>query len=218
MQDTFYIDNPSKGTLPKDISKKVKEVHENGANTGSIGWRYNWSEKEASKLMLRTHTTILSAKKLSELKKEDLPKKYFSVNKVFRNETLDWKHLFEFFQVEGIVVDPNANFQNLLGYLKEFYKKMGYDKIRIRPAYFPYTSPSIEIEVFVKEKNSWIELGGAGIFRPEVTKTLLGFECPVLAWGQGFERIITSYFNITDLRDIYKNDLEQIKNMRTFIK
>ena len=95
---------------------------------------------------------------------------------------------------------------------------MGYDKIRIRPAYFPYTSPSIEIEVFVKEKNSWIELGGAGIFRPEVTKTLLGFECPVLAWGQGFERIITSYFNITDLRDIYKNDLEQIKNMRTFIK
>ncbi|PIZ52102.1 phenylalanine--tRNA ligase subunit alpha [Candidatus Woesearchaeota archaeon CG_4_10_14_0_2_um_filter_33_13] len=215
MQDTFYLEGKAK--LPK-FWEKVKAVHENGANTGSKGWQYTFSKEETEKVLLRTHTTVLSAQTISNLKKEDLPAKFFSVNKVFRNESLDWKHLFEFYQVEGIVIDPNANMKHLKGYLREFYKKMGYPNVRMRPAHFPYTEPSVEVDVYHPIKKQWVELGGAGIFRPEVVKPLLGFECPVLAWGQGMARIIAEYWKITDIRDLYKNDLKQIKEMKAWIK
>ncbi len=216
MQDTFYLEG--KARLPKKIFEKVKAVHENGGNTGSKGWNCEFSKEEAEQLLLRTHTTVLSAKTISNLKKEDLPAKFFAVGKVFRNEALDWKHLFEFYQVEGIVVDPDANLKNLKGYLQEFYKKMGYNKVRMRPAHFPYTEPSVEVDVFHPVKKEWVELGGAGIFRPEVVKPLLGFDCPVLAWGQGMGRIISEYWKIKDIRDLYKNDLKQLREMKVWLK
>src|SRR3989338_1919040 len=147
MHDTFYLNG--KGDLPsKEIINRVKSAHENGGNTGSKGWQYSWKEDEARKLVLRTHTTVLSAQTLTKLKKEDLPVKYFAVGRCFRNETLDFSHLFEFNQTEGIVIDENANLRHLIGYLKEFFKKMGFEKARFMPAYFPYTEPSIEIDVY----------------------------------------------------------------------
>ena len=215
MQDTFYL--AGKAKLP-DLWKKIKEVHENGADTGSKGWRYTFSKEEAQQILLRTHTTVLSAQTLAKLKKEDLHAKFFAVGKVFRNEALDWKHLFEFYQVEGIVIDPNANLKHLKGYLNQFYKKMGFTKVRMRPAHFPYTYCSLEVDVFHPIKKQWVELGGAGIFRPEVVKPLLGFECPVLAWGQGMGRIISEYWNITDIRDLNKNDVKQIREMKLWLK
>ena len=218
MQDTFYIKDPKYGKLPKELVKKVKATHENGYTTGSKGWQYNWSEKIAKENLLRTHTTVLSAQTIANLKKEDLPAKFFSVGKVFRNETLSWKSLFEFIQVEGIVVDPNANFKHLKGYLKEFFAKMGFPDVRIRPAHFPYTEPSAEVDVWHPVKKQWVELGGSGIFRPEVVKPLLGFECPVLAWGLGMERTIMDYYSIKDVRDVYKNDLKQLKEMKIWMK
>lgn len=217
MQDTFFIKNPSSGTLPS-LWKKIKEVHENGGDTGSSGWGGKWSEQLATGNLLRTHTTVLSAQTIARLKESDLPAKFFSVGKVFRNEALDYKHLFEFYQVEGIVVDPNANFKHLKGYLREFFTKMGYLDVRIRPAHFPYTEPSAEVEVLHPVHKEWVELGGAGIFRPEVTKTLLGFECPVLAWGLGMGRIISEYWKISDIRDLDKNDLKMTKEMKFWMK
>lgn len=218
MQDTFYLDDKYYEDIDEELLERVKNVHENGGDTNSEGWQNRFDKELSKNLVLRTHTTVLSAQTIHKLKEGDIPAKYFSVGKVFRNETLDWKHLFEFYQVEGIVVDYDANLMNLKGYLTEFYKKMGFDKIRIRPSYFPYTEPSAEVEVFIEERNEWLELGGAGIFRPEVTKTLIGKEVPVLAWGLGLGRIITSYFNITDLRDLYKNDLNQLRNIKRFVK
>ena len=176
------------------------------------------SKEEAKKVLLRTHTTVLSAQTISRLNKNDLPAKFFSVGKVFRNEALDWKHLFEFNQVEGIVVDPNANLKHLKGYLREFFGKMGYIDIRMRPSHFPYTEPSMEVDVLHPKKNVWIELGGVGIFRPEVVVPLLGEDIPVLAWGLGMPRIISGYFEITDIRDLYKNDLKQIREMKMWMK
>lgn len=227
MQDTFFIANSDgktvfQGTVPT-ISKKVKEVHETGGDTGSKGWGGSWSKDAASEIMLRTHTTALSAQYLHKNLKKDktgkiIPAKFFSVNKVFRNEAVDWKHLFEFNQVEGIVVDPDANLQHLIGYLKIFFKKMGFADVRIKPSHFPYTEPSAEIEVYNQKKGEWIELGGSGIFRPEVTKTLIGEEVPVLAWGLGMERIILEYFDLHDLRDLYKNDIKQLKEMKIWMK
>ncbi len=217
MQDTFYVDDPFYGKLPKWY-KKIKDVHENGGDTGSKGWQSPWDAEVAKENLLRTHTTVLSAQTIEKMKESDLPAKFFAVNRVYRNEALDWKHLFELHQVEGIVVDPNANFRNLKAYLKEFFAKMGFPDVRIRPAHFPYTEPSAEIDVLHPEKNEWVELGGSGIFRPEVTKSLIGIEVPVLAWGFGLERTISSYYNISDIRDLYKNDLKQIRRMKTWIK
>ena len=206
------------GELPsKRIIDAVKKSHEKGVD-GSKGWRYDWKDEEARKLVLRTHTTCLSARTLAELKKENLPAKFFAIGKCFRNETVDWSHGFEFNQTEGIVVDKDANFRHLLGYLKQFFKKMGFEKVRFRPAYFPYTEPSVEIDVFHPEKKVWLELGGAGIFRPEVTIPLLGEHIPVLAWGPGFDRTLMDYYGIKDLRELYKNDLTKLRNMKFWIR
>ena len=144
--------------------------------------------------------------------------KYFAIGKCFRNETLDWSHEFEFNQTEGIVIDKNANFLHLLGYLKEFFKKMGFQDIRFVPSYFPYTEPSLEIYGYMKEKKQWIEIGGAGMFRPEVIIPLLGEYIPVLAWGPGFDRTLMNYYSIEDLRDLYKNDLNQLRKMKVWLK
>jgi phenylalanyl-tRNA synthetase alpha chain len=203
MQDTFFIDKELE--LPnKKLVNSVKESHEKGT-AGSKGWEYEWKEKSAKKAVLRTHTTCLSSQTLANLKEKDLPAKFFALGKCFRNETIDWSHGFEFNQTEGIVVDENANFQHLLGYLKEFAKKMGYEKIRFRPAYFPYTEPSLEGDVWDEEKKEWVELIAAGIFRPEVTKPLLGKAIPVLAWGPGFDRMIMKIFGIRDKRKYLKD-------------
>jgi len=214
MQDTFFLKYPEEGKLPdKELVDRVRDMHENGIIEG---WGYKWDEKIAKKLILRTHTTSLSARTLAKLSKDDIPAKFFSVGKVFRNETLDWNHLAEFYQTDGIVVDENANFRQLLGYLKRYLVKMGFKKFRFRPAYFPYTEPSVEAEVFHPQKKQWVELFGAGIFRPEVVVPLLGEDIPVLAWGPGPERIIREYWNIVDLRDLYRNDLKQLRDLKLF--
>ncbi len=223
MQDTFFIKDPRSATIPstaasKELVKNIKETHEDGKKTGSTGWRYAWNIEEAKKNVLRTHTTVLSAQTLAKLKESQLPAKFFSVGTVFRNETLDWKHLFEFHQTDCIVVDPDANFKNMLGYLKDFFRKMGYDKVRFRPAYFPYTNCSTEVEVLHPIHKRWMELGGAGIFRSEVVMPLLGKDIPVLAWGLGLERIIMDYYEFNDLRDIYKNDLKLIRESKLFLR
>jgi len=218
LQDTFFIKDPSEGKLPdKKLLSKVKDAHEKGT-TKSIGWRYTWKPEESKKNVLRTHTTVLSAQTLSRLKDSDLPCKYFALGRCFRNETMDWSHLFEFNQAEGIVIDPDANFRHLLGYLKQFFKQMGFPNARFRPAHFPYTEPSVEIDVFHPVHKKWMELGGAGIFRPEVVEPLLGKFIPILAWGPGFDRIILEYFNITDIRDLYKNDIKQLREIKYWMR
>ncbi|MBU0761223.1 MAG: phenylalanine--tRNA ligase subunit alpha, partial [Nanoarchaeota archaeon] len=218
LHDTFFVTD-TEGRLPeKKLVSKVKQAHEQGVDK-SKGWQYSWSEEDAKKVVLRTHTTCLSAKTLASLDvNKDIPAKFFSIGKCFRNETVDWSHGFEFNQTEGIVIDRNTTLRHLLGYLKEFYKKMGFDKVRFAPGYFPYTEPSVEINVFHPEKKVWLELGGAGIFRPEITIPLLGTKIPVLAWGQGFDRIITDAYKIKDLRQLYENDLKDLRNKEVMVK
>ena len=96
----------------------------------------------------------------------------------------------------------------LIGVLKEFYKRIGFSDIRVRPAYFPYTEPSLEVEVRFGEK--WLELGGAGIFRPEVTATF-SIDCPVLAWGLGLERLAMLHLGLQDIRMLYQSDIHWLK-------
>jgi phenylalanyl-tRNA synthetase alpha chain len=198
LADTFYVNGEAQ--LPDEgLVKKVKKAHQKG-------WKYKWSEKEARKLVLRTHTTAVSARYLATKCADRQPRKFFCVGRVYRNEATDYKHLAEFHQVEGIVVWEHATFRDLLGCLKEFYSKMGFKKIRFRPSFFPYTEPSLEVEVFFEERQQWMELGGAGILRPEVSIPLCG-KYPVLAWGLSLERPLMLLKDIKDIRTFYRNDV-----------
>jgi phenylalanyl-tRNA synthetase alpha chain len=216
MQDTFFIKDKVAGLPDGNMINGVKNAHEGGID-GSKGWGYEWSEEDAKKVLLRTHTTCLSVQTLKKIaEKNEFPAKYFALGKCFRNETVDWSHGFEFNQTEGIVVDENASFRQLLGYLRLFFKKMGYEKIKIRPGYFPYTEPSLEIDVFHPVHKKWVEFGGAGMFRPEVTIPIFGKHIPVLAWGPGFDRIIMEFFKINDLREMYKNDVNTLRQKKVW--
>ena len=213
MHDTFFIKDAIAKLPEKELVEKVRKAHETGVS-GSKGWNYMWKEKTAQRVLLRTHTTCLSAQTLSKLKKDELPAKYFAVGKCFRNETVDWKHGFEFNQTECIVIGPNANLRNLLGYLKELSRKMGFSNVKFQPSFFPYTEPSVEGLVWHEGKKEWVEIFAAGIFRPEVTVPLLGKALPVLAWGPGFDRLMMMAYDISDMRQLYSNDLKMLRNMR----
>ncbi|OED30042.1 phenylalanine--tRNA ligase subunit alpha [Methanosphaera sp. WGK6] len=209
MQDTFYVSNPSQAKLPnKELVEQTRAEHEHGGNTGSTGWNYKWDEDIAKQMVLRTHTTGLSVRHLSE---NQPPLKMFSVGRVFRRETINYKHLPEFHQVEGIVAGEDMSFKNLLGILKEFYRKLGF-KVRFRPAYFPYTYLSIESEIYVPEKKSWMELGGSGMFRPEVLEPL-GIETQVAAFGLGIERLAMMRYGIEDIRMLYQSDIGWLREL-----
>jgi phenylalanyl-tRNA synthetase alpha chain len=209
MVDTFYLSHPKQGRLPKKaIVDAVAKTHENGWTTGSRGWQYKWSAQEAKKLVLRTHTTATTIRYLTEHKEP--PIKVFSVDRVYRNEKLDYKHLAEFHQIEGIIMDRKVTLRDLMGTLKEFYQKLGLEKVQFWPSYFPYTEPSLQSTVYVPELKNWVELCGMGIFRPEVLAPL-GVKYPVLAWGGGLERLILLKLGLEDIRMLYKNDLGWIR-------
>ena len=208
LQDTFYLSEPASFVInDEELLDQVKSIHEDGGDTESIGWGSNWSKETAQQALLRTHTTVGTIRYLSD--NPEPPVRVFSVGRVFRREALDSTHLPEFTQVEGIIVEPEANFGMLIGVLKEFYRRMGFHDVRVRPAYFPYTEPSLEVEVRFGDR--WLELGGAGIFRPEVTAPF-GIECPVLAWGLGLERLAMLHLGIKDIRMLYQSDLQWLKD------
>ena len=214
MHDTFFVENPETADLSEYGEKveHVKETHEDGWSTGSRGYGSDWSKEESEKNVIRTHTTAISARRLHEIdiNEEELPKKFFIVGRNFRNETVDRTHLAEFYQTDGIVVGKDLNFKNLKGYISEFFKKMGYDKFRLIPSYYPYTEMSVEVQVWDEEDEEWLGMGGAGMFRPEVVKPMLGFEAKVLAWGLGIPRIAFMAAELEDIRELYRNDIEII--------
>ncbi|WP_456419934.1 phenylalanine--tRNA ligase subunit alpha [Methanocaldococcus infernus] len=205
MQDTFFLKYPTEGDIPKELVEKVREVH-------LRCWR-QFDEKVSRRLILRTHTTASSIRYLASLTEEEKKKnhKVFCIDRVFRNEAIDYKHLPEFYQCEGILMGDNVNFDNLIGILKEFLNRLGFDKVRFRPAYFPFTEPSLEAEIYVEGKG-WLEILGAGIFRPEVLEPL-GIEKPVLAWGIGFSRLAMLKYNLTDIRELHKNDIDWLRRV-----
>ncbi len=203
MQDTLYCKKPSKIPISdRALLDRVAQVHENGGPTQSKGWGYQFSKIEGEKTLLRTHTTVNTIQYLYQNPKP--PAKVFSIGRVFRKENIDTTHLPEFHQIEGIIHEESTNFCQLIGILTEFYKRIGFEKIRFRPGYFPYTEPSMEVEVFYH--NKWMELGGSGMFRPEVTEPL-GITTPVLAWGLGLERLAMLKYGLTDIRSLYLSDL-----------
>lgn len=214
--DTFFLEYPKYSHVQKlhsDYFDRVREMHEIGGYD-SIGWRYKWSPVEAEKNILRTHTTAVSSRTLYKLAEEYkktgkfVPKKYFSIDRVFRNESLDNTHLAEFHQIEGFIADYNLGLGHLIGTVNEYFKRLGIDKLRFKPAYNPYTEPSMEIFAFHPVNKRWVEIGNSGVFRPEMLKPM-GFpdEVSVIAWGFSLERPAMIHYHLENIRDLFGHEV-----------
>ena len=214
IHDIYYIKSPSHGDLSSYTSliNNVKATHENGWETNSKGWGYSFSLEATKRLILRSQGTALSARMLVDAKLE-IPGKYFSIARCYRPDVIDRTHLTEFNHVEGIVLGADLTFKDLLGILKMFaIETAGADKVRFKPDYFPFTEPSVELSAY-KADSGWLEFGGAGMFRPEVTLPL-GINVPVIAWGLGIDRIFMMKSGISDIRDIFSHDLNWLRSQK----
>ncbi|KAI1872900.1 uncharacterized protein JN550_003774 [Neoarthrinium moseri] len=230
LQDTFYISDPKLADKPRaeDADDKkdydtyfenVRQVHESG-KYGSIGYRYPWAEEESLRLVLRTHTTAISTAmlhKLADKKGPDgkpPPARYFSIDRVFRNESVDATHLAEFHQVEGVIADYGLTLGGLMEFMTIFFKKMGIEDLRFKPAYNPYTEPSLEIFSFHKGLNKLVEIGNSGMFRPEMLEAMgLPGDLRVYGWGLSLERPTMIKYGISNIRELlgHKVDLNFIE-------
>lgn len=210
--DTYHLKSPTHGKLPNDlVVNRIKMAHEDGGRTGSTGWGYKWNPDIARQLMPRAHGTAVSARQM--VKGIEIPSKYFTISRVYRPDVLDATHLIEFNQLDGFVTDKSINFRTLLGMLKLFAEEVaGAEEVKFFPDYYPFTEPSVQISA-KHPQLGWVELGGAGIFRPEITETL-GIDTPVMAWGLGIDRLAMFKLGIKDIRYLFSQDLKWLREAR----
>ncbi|MDR3275721.1 MAG: phenylalanine--tRNA ligase subunit alpha [Treponema sp.] len=188
----------------------VASAHENGGGTGSRGWNYAFDRDFTRRLILRSQGTALSAKTLPTAK---VPGKYFGIVRCFRYDQVDATHLSDFYQTEGIVLGEDVNLRTLLGMLEMFAREVaGAREVKYVPGYFPFTEPSVEVHI-KHPVLGWFELGGSGIFRPEVTASL-GVKVPVAAWGLGIDRMALMSLGISNIRELFTYDIENVRLRR----
>ncbi|VDD91983.1 unnamed protein product [Enterobius vermicularis] len=214
--DTFFVSDPANSfNFPEDYLERVKTVHSKGGY-GSKGYNYEWKLEEAQKNVLRTHTTAVSARQLYKLAQNNFrPVKLFSIDRVFRNETLDATHLAEFHQVEGVIAERNLSLAHVMGLFTEFFRKCGIRNLRFKPTYNPYTEPSMEVFAFHKGLKKWVEIGNSGMFRPEMLLPMgLPPDVNVAGYGLSLERPTMIRYGLNNIRDLFgsKVDLEVIYN------
>jgi phenylalanyl-tRNA synthetase alpha chain len=217
IHDAYYVADSSKTgfahakTIDEPWLSNVAAAHENGGGTGSRGWSYNFDVEFTKRLILRSQGTVLSAKTLPKAK---VPGKYFGIVRCFRYDQVDATHLPDFYQTEGIVLGEDVNLRTLLGMLEIFAREVaGADEVKYVPGYFPFTEPSVEVHI-KHPVLGWFELGGSGIFRPEVTDSL-GVNVPVAAWGIGIDRMALMALGLNDLRELFSGDIENVRLRRT---
>jgi len=211
IHDVYYIDKPSHAReIEQPYLDQVAAAHEDGWQTGSRGWGYTFDRDFTRRQILRSQGTVLSAKQLPEAK---VPGKYFGVARCFRYDQVDATHGADFYQTEGIVLGEDVNLRTLLGLLKMFAEEIaGAEDVKYVPGYFPFTEPSIEVHIKHPELG-WFELGGSGIFRPEVSKAM-GVDVPVLAWGLGIDRMALMHLGLNDLRELFSPNIENVRLRR----
>lgn len=201
-----YFAKGIEADLPvREIVEQVKRQHEKS-------WQYNWNQEQARRAILRPQGTCMSARMLPHA---EISGKYFAIARCYRPDVVDAKHLAEFNQVEGIILDENITFQHLLATLKQFAEVFtGAKECRFLPDYYPFTEPSVQLNV-KHPKLGWIEIGGAGIFREEVCKPL-GVNVPVIAWGLGVDRLAMFKLGVNDIRQLFSQDLEWLRKQASF--
>ena len=211
IHDAYSLKNPTHAkSIEEPFLTNVAQAHTDGGNTGSRGWNYAFDRDFTRRLILRSQGTVLSAHQLAKAK---IPGKYFGIARCFRYDKVDATHLSDFYQTEGIVLGNEVNLKTLLGFLEMFAVEIaGATDVKYVPGYFPFTEPSIEVHI-KHPVLGWFELGGSGIFRPEVTKPM-GIDVPVLAWGIGIDRMALMALGLNDLRELFSNDIEQVRLRR----
>ncbi len=155
--------------------------------------------------LLRTHTSPVQ---IRSMELESPPLKILCPGKVFRCDS-DQTHTPMFHQVEGLVVDKDINFAHLKNEILEFVESFFKDnpKVRFRPSYFPFTEPSVEVDIL--GENGWLEIMGCGMVHPNVLKNV-GLNPQVysgFAFGMGIERMTMLRYQISDIRMLFENDL-----------
>lgn len=170
--------------------------------------------------LMRTHTSPVQAHVMLAAKGQG-PIKVICPGKTYRRDDDDATHSHQFMQCEGLVVDKNITMADLKGTLETFAKKMFGEKrkIRLRPSYFPFTEPSVEVDISCHncegkgcpmcKHTGWIEILGAGMVNPKVLE-MCGFDSEVyqgFAFGIGLERVAMLRYGIDNIRDFYNNDL-----------
>ncbi|OHD20064.1 MAG: phenylalanine--tRNA ligase subunit alpha [Spirochaetes bacterium GWB1_59_5] len=215
IHDVYYLADPTKAkSIEEPYLSRVATTHEDGGSTGSRGWRYGFDREFTKRLVLRSQGTVLSARQLPTAK---VPGKYFGIARCFRYDKVDATHLSDFYQTEGIVLGDDVNLKTLLGFLEMFAIEVaGAKEVKYVPGYFPFTEPSVEVHI-KHPVLGWFELGGAGIFRPEVTEPL-GVSVPVLAWGIGIDRMALMALGLNDLRELFSYDIENVRLRRALVK
>ncbi|WP_252698011.1 phenylalanine--tRNA ligase subunit alpha [Natronosalvus vescus] len=213
--DRFALEHPTHiDHLPEELVEHVEHAHREGVGEDGEGYNSPWDEDFARAIALRGHTTSLSARYLSghQIGELEPPQRYFSVEKVYRNDTLDPTHLLEFFQIEGWVMAENLSVRDLMGTFEEFYAQFGIHDIEFKPHYNPYTEPSFELFGTHPTTGELVEIGNSGIFREEMLEPL-GVECDVMAWGLALERLLMLMYGFEDIRDIHGTlcDLELLR-------
>lgn len=212
IHDAYYVAAPthsqgiSEATdeLAESYLSNVAATHEGHGASGSHGWGYCFDKERTRRLVLRSQGTALSVRQLAN--SPNIPGKYFSMARCFRYDAVDATHAPDFIQIEGIILSENMTLRHLLGMLMIFAREVAQaEEIKAVPAYFPYTEPSVEVHMKHPELG-WIELGGSGIFRPEVTEPL-GINVPVIAWGLGLDRMAMMALGERDIRNLFTNNL-----------
>lgn len=203
IHDILVVDGYADLSMYSDVVERTRRVHEVGGFCGSTGWRYKWSYEKASKLILRSHTTAVTARYLIGRKP---PARLYTIARVFRRDNPDPRHSPEFTNFDGVIMEKDFNFRKLLGLLAQILRSIGIEKFKFKPAYFPFTEPSVEGYGYVPGYG-WIEVFGAGMFRPEVLE-ILGVDAPVGAWGMGVERLAMVVYGIDDIRLLFSRDVE----------
>ncbi|MFH1256922.1 MAG: phenylalanine--tRNA ligase subunit alpha [Candidatus Diapherotrites archaeon] len=211
--DTYQLKQPQRAKLlDRGKVKAVKAAHETGGVSASSGWQYDWLEEVAERLMPAAHGTAHSARTLTQ--KIEVPGKYFAIARCFRPDVLDATHLIEFNQTEGFIIGEDLNFRHLLGMLEQFAKEIaGADKVKFLPDYYPFTEPSCQISAKHPELG-WMELGGSGIFRPEMMENLGYKKEKAIAWGIGIDRLAMFKLGIKDIRQLFSDDLNWLRAAR----
>jgi phenylalanyl-tRNA synthetase alpha chain len=177
-------------------------------------------------LLLRTHTSPVQVHTM--LKKQNDNIKIICPGKAYRRDNDDATHSHQFVQVEGLVISKNVTMANLKGTLLHLFKRLFENdvKIRFRPSYFPFTEPSVEVDLScfkchgqgcpLCKKTGWIEMGGAGLVHPNVLE-MANIDPNIysgFAFGMGIDRITQLKYEIDDLRNFYNFDLKFMKQFR----
>jgi phenylalanyl-tRNA synthetase alpha chain len=209
MQDTFYMRIRTTPLPDAKIVEPVRRTHEDGWETGSEGWGYTWSPERSKQVVLRTHTTAATIRALAA--NPNPPGKFFCVGWTYRNETISFKHLPVFHQVDGIIIDEEANLASLMGTLQEFYSKMGFGRVKFKPAFYPYTEPSVDVVVYMESRGKWMRWAGPDL--PPRGDAASRLQLPVRGWGLGIERLAMLRFGLSDIRDLYGTNLNELEKV-----